>query len=148
MTIISRKIFFNSILRGVLETYLRFSIATWLSIKKMDKIDTKEETINATLTIITAIVICSFPPFTYFLLHKNKERLQDEDFKGRFESLYLNVETKIDRSILMMSLFVMRRLLYSLNIVFLEGSTVAQLFIQFFCCLLMLIFFIYIKPLN
>ena len=126
VTIVSRKIFFNSILRGILEAYLRFSISTWLSIKKMDaSVTTKEEGINASLTVVMAIIICCFPPFTYFLLLRNKDRLLDEDFKGRFESLYLNVETKIDKSILMMSLFVLRRLLYSLNIVFLEGSTVA-----------------------
>jgi len=48
----------------------------------------------------------------------------------------------------MMTLFVFRRLLYSINIVFLNGSTVAQLFMQFFCCLLMLIFFVHVTPLN
>ena len=48
----------------------------------------------------------------------------------------------------MMSLFVFRRLLYSINIVFLNGSTVAQLFMQFFCCLLMLTFFVHVTPMN
>jgi hypothetical protein len=74
--------------------------------------------------------------------------LQDENFKGRFESLYMNVNTQQDRSFYMMSLFVFRRLLYSMIIVFLAGSTVAQLFVQFFCCLLMLVFFVKVKPLN
>ncbi len=148
VTIISRKLFFNSILRGLLEAYLKFSISTWIAVQKFDKVDTKEEIINAGLTVVFVIVIVAFPPFTYILLHKYKHRLEEEDFKGRFESLYLNVNTKVDKSILMITLFIFRRLLFSLNIVFLANSTIAQLFVQFFCCLLMLIFFIAIKPLN
>ncbi len=35
-----------------------------------------------------------------------------------------------------------------MNIVFLKGSTVAQLFVQFFCCLLMLLFFTDVNPMN
>jgi hypothetical protein len=58
------------------------------------------------------------------------------------------VDTKIDKSIIMITLFIFRRLLFSLNVVFLSNSTVTQLFVQFFCCLLMLIFFIAVKPLN
>jgi len=42
------------------------------------------------------VVILTFPPFTYFLLRRNKLRLQEEEFKARFESLYLNVNTTID----------------------------------------------------
>jgi hypothetical protein len=81
------------------------------------------------MTLVFTLLILGFPPFTYFFLSKFKPKLEEEDFKGRFESLYLNVNTKIDKSILMMSLFVFRRLLYGMNIVFLNGSTVTQLFV-------------------
>ena len=60
----------------------------------------------------------------------------------------MNVNTDNDNSIKLVSLFVFRRLIYALNIVFLQGSTVAQLFVQFFCCLLMLLFIIDVNPLN
>lgn len=95
MTIVSRKLFFNSIIRAILESYLKFSISTWISIKKLDfsTIDTKEEKINVLMTFVFLTVILAFPPFTYVILHKFKDKLEDEDFKGRFESLYLNVNT-------------------------------------------------------
>jgi len=48
------------------------------------------------MTIGMIFLICGFPPFTFILLKKNHERLQQEDFKGRFESLYLNVDTRIN----------------------------------------------------
>jgi hypothetical protein len=65
-------------------------------VKKLDSLDNKEDIINAVLTVCMMAVILAFPIFTYFLLKKNKLRLQEEDFKGRFESLYLNVNTTID----------------------------------------------------
>jgi hypothetical protein len=71
VTIISRKLFFNSIIRAILEAYLRFCISTWLSVKKLDSLDNKEDIINATLTVGMIIVILAFPPFTFFLLKKN-----------------------------------------------------------------------------
>ncbi len=150
VTVLSRKLFFNSIFRAILESYLKFSISTWISIKKLDfsTIDTKEEKINVLMTFIFLTIILAFPPFTYVILHKFKHKLEEEDFKGRFESLYLNVNTKVEKSILMITLFVFRRLLYAAGIVFLAGSTVAQVFMQFFCCLMMTIFFIVVKPLN
>ena len=64
--------------------------------KKLDSFDNKEDIINAVLTVCMIVVILAFPLFTYFLLKKNKMRLQEEEFKGRFESLYLNVNTTID----------------------------------------------------
>lgn len=72
----------------------------------------------------------------------------DEEFKGRFESLYLNVDIDIDKSILLMSLFVLRRLIYAANIVFLTGNTFWQLTCQIVCSILMLLFLIKVKPLN
>ena len=93
VTIISRKLFFNSILRGLLEGYLKFSISTFLAFKKLDHVETKEDYLNAGMTVTFATIIFGFPPFTYTLLHKYKHKLNDEDFKGRFESLYLNVDT-------------------------------------------------------
>ena len=127
MTILSRKLFFNSIFRAVLESYLKFSISTWISVKKLDfsMVDTKEEIINVVMTFVFLAVIIGFPPLTYFILHKFKHKLDEEDFKGRFESLYLNVNTRIDRSILMITLFVFRRLVFAASIVFFAGSTVA-----------------------
>ena len=56
----------------MLEAYLRFSISTWLSVKKLDSLDNKEDIINAVLTVCMMAVILAFPPFTYFLLKKNK----------------------------------------------------------------------------
>jgi hypothetical protein len=146
-TMISRKLFFNSILRGLLEAYLKFGISTWIAVKAFN-IDERDDIINAWMTILMTSFVMGFPVFIYVFLRRNAEKLQLEDFKGRFESLYLNVDTSVKKSILTVSLFVFRRLIYSINIVLFSGSTCTQLFVQFFCCLLMLLFFADVKPMN
>jgi len=65
-------------------------------VKKLDSLDNKEDIINAVLTVCMIVVVLAFPPFTFFLLKRNKLRLEEEEFKARFESLYLNVNTTID----------------------------------------------------
>jgi hypothetical protein len=80
----------------LLEAYLKLSISTFLAFKKLSHVEDKEDYINATMTVFLAILVLGFPPFTYFFLQKYKPRLTDEDFKGRFESLYLNVNTSVE----------------------------------------------------
>ncbi|TNV87834.1 hypothetical protein FGO68_gene14781 [Halteria grandinella] len=144
---ISRKLFFNSIIRGLLEAYMKFGISTWISTMAL-KIDEREDIINAWVTLFMAAFVLSLPFSIYIFLYKNQHRLQEEDFKGRFESLYLNVDTGVKDAIMTVALFVFRRLIYSINIVLFSGSTCTQLFAQFFCCLLMLLFFTGVKPMN
>lgn len=126
-TLISRKLFFNSIIRGLLEAYLKFGISTWISVTAL-KIDEREDIINAWVTIFMVAFVLGLPLFIYIFLYKNQHRLQQEDFKGRFESLYLNVDTSVREAIMTVALFVFRRLVYSINIVLFSGSTCTQLF--------------------
>ena len=85
----------------------------------------RDEIINSWITVIFFAWIVSFPPAIYFFLRYKKPYLKDEDFKARFESLYLNVNIDDDKSIKLMAMFVFRRMVYAMNIVFLQGSTVA-----------------------
>ena len=132
----------------MLEAYLKLSISTFLSFHKLSHVEDKSDYINAFLTVFLSILVLGFPPFTYFFLHKYKAKLTDEDFKGRFESLYLNVNTSVDQSILMITLFVARRLIFAISIVFIKQSSITQIAVLIGSCLVMLSFFIKIKPMN
>lgn len=73
---ISAKIFFNSILRALLEAYLKLSISTFIALKSMS-FDDKEGIINSMLSIVTTLFIFGFPVFSYLILRKNKGRLEE-----------------------------------------------------------------------
>ena len=73
---------FNSILRSMLQGYLKFAIATWISVKAMSndgfKNDTRKELINSIMTCFFAIYIASFPAIIFTFLSKSKNKLKDE----------------------------------------------------------------------
>ena len=144
---ISARLFFNSIIRSFLEAYLKFSISTMIALDSIS-FNSKEGIINGSMALGLGLIVSLTPLLVYLFLKKYHKNLQEADFKPRFETLYLNVNTEIHNSILMMTLFIIRRLIFAMNIVFLNGYPVCQLYLQFLCCFMMLIFFILIKPLN
>jgi hypothetical protein len=89
---------FNSILRSMLQGYLKFAIATWISVKAMStegfKTDTRKELTNSIMTCFFAAYIATFPAIVFTFLKKCKEKLKDEKFKEKFESLYLNIDVE------------------------------------------------------
>jgi hypothetical protein len=119
---VSRKLFFSSIIRGFLEGYLRQCATTWNSVTNLS-LDTTGDIINAWVTVASVIIIVGLPITSYIFLRKFREKLEEEDFKGRFESLYLNVDTNIMQATLLVPLFTFRRLIFSINLFFCSSST-------------------------
>ena len=64
---ISAKIFFNSIIRAFLESYLKLSISTFIALKSLT-FDNREGIINSSLSIVTTIFVFGFPVFAYLFL--------------------------------------------------------------------------------
>ncbi len=65
--------------------------------------------------------LLALPVFVPFFLISHKKNLEDVKFKPRFNSLYLNVNTNMRMAIFASTLFLVRRLIFGLSIVFLEG---------------------------
>ena len=59
--------------------------------------------------------------FAFAFLLKNKPLLDQEGMKARFDSLYLNVRTDVKYGIMILTISLLRRLLYAL-IVTLAGD--------------------------
>jgi hypothetical protein len=65
-----------------------------------------------------AFYVILMPVFTYYFLKFNHSKLKNEDFNGRFGSLYLNLKTNDITAIYQSVLFFTRRLIYAFSIVF------------------------------
>jgi hypothetical protein len=135
----------------MLQGYLKFALATWIAVKAMQedgfKKETKQELTNSIMTCIFAVYIVTLPAIVYTFLNKNKEKLADEKFKEKFESLYLNIDVDTDNSLDMTTLFLLRRLFFSLLVIFLP-NTCTQLLVMVLSSLLMISFIISVKPLS
>lgn len=114
---ISAKLFFNSIIRVALETYLKLAISTMIAIKEL-KFEDSESKLNSVLSIGTLIFLLACPIFSYSFLRVNKHRLEYFPFKKRVVSLYLNVDTKREGAVLLGTYFILRRLTFALIVVF------------------------------
>ena len=117
---------FNGILRSMMQGYLKFAIATWIAVQAMQEEgfqkDTRQELTSSIMTIIFAVYIATLPLIVYTFLTKCKDKLADENFKEKFESLYLNIDIETENSLDMTTLFFFRRLFFSLLVIFLPNT--------------------------
>jgi hypothetical protein len=74
------------------------------------------------MTCFFAIYIASFPAMIFTFLSKCKEKLKDEQFKEKFESLYLNIDVETEYSLYLTTLFAARRLIFSVLVIFLPNT--------------------------
>ena len=69
------------------------------------------------------VFIVAYPIFVTSFLYVNLEKLESEEFKVKFDSLYLKTSTKSFLKVLQTPIFLIRRLLMSLIIVLLSTSS-------------------------
>jgi hypothetical protein len=66
----------------MLQGYLKFALATWISVKAMStdgfQMDTRKELTNSIMTCFFAVYIATFPAMVFTFLTKCKEKLKDE----------------------------------------------------------------------
>lgn len=109
-------------------TYLKFSIATFISVQALTYQNQAAQA-NSALTIVLTVLVCLAPMFTYLFIQLNFTNLQEDSFKLRFKSLYLNIKTKSREALFTSTIFVTRRLVFAIVVVFLRHIVVLQLFI-------------------
>lgn len=82
--------------------------------------DNVSDIISSILSIVTLLFMISFPILIYFFMRRYAHRLEHDDFKPRFNSLYLNVRTEDSYSKKLVILFLVRRLMFATSISFFE----------------------------
>ena len=145
VSIISNKLMFNSILRAIMQTFLATSIAMWISLQQTDVSTTQ----GVTDLLIALAILCFTivaPYLSLKLLRKKFERLREPTFKARFDSLYQNLDYYKPKALPQTSLFLIRRLLFALVIVFLGGSIVLQILVADALSTLLLAFYLSVWP--
>mmetsp|Transcript_3432 Transcript_3432/g.3390 ORF Transcript_3432/g.3390 Transcript_3432/m.3390 type:complete len:142 (+) Transcript_3432:158-583(+) len=88
-TSLSNKLFYNTLLRSVLQAYLLLAISTFLNLKVLAE-EGKNNSFNLGLTVLTLIIVVFYPLSTFFFLEMNHNQLEEKAFKQSFHSLYLN----------------------------------------------------------
>ena len=88
-----KKLFFSAICRYIIESYLKIVYNTLIFLAFNAGVSSKYQRIQAIgLSIIFGLLLL-WPLLIVFFLTSNRNRLDDESFKRRFESLYLGNKT-------------------------------------------------------
>jgi hypothetical protein len=108
---VKAKIFWNSVLRFILQSYLKTTLGCLFAISLMSFGD-KNKIINACMSIAMLIALVGFPFLFAVILHKNRGTLNIQEMKDKIGSLYLGMRTNTWIQRLYSSVFLFRRLMY------------------------------------
>ncbi|CDW90296.1 UNKNOWN [Stylonychia lemnae] len=138
------RLFFSALLRPILKGYLKFCIASFIAIKSFmsGSQDILESIISAIMAI--ALILCPFVFVRFLKVYKRQ--LNSENFKQKFGTLYMNLDTKSFISLLNLLSYLLRRLIMAISIVYLNDYPGFQAMTQVLISQGVLIYFVYAKP--
>ena len=103
----------NSVIRYVLQAYLKISIACMIAIFLIDFINSKA-TINAILCILLLTIISLIPFIFMRILYKNRKILHKTRVRKKLGSMYLGIRTKNSIQYSYTMVFLIRRMIYAI----------------------------------
>ena len=125
----------NWVIRLVMEACLELSFAiilNWPFLPYMTTATTFFQTIDYLITIIVAILLGALPLFIVVFYCGNFRKLGDEDFEGRWGSVYEGMKTCERASLAYNVIFVLRRMLLAATCLFLYKSLWLQILISIY----------------
>ena len=122
------KIFWNSALRTMIESYLPVCMSTFLALQKGNKWDSFENVANSLASFIFIPFIIGYPIWIIRFMRRNRFLLSDRTFMSKYSSLYLNVDYFKFRGVMLFQpIFLARRCIFSFNAVFLGNFSYSAL---------------------
>ncbi|TNV86770.1 hypothetical protein FGO68_gene7729 [Halteria grandinella] len=119
------KLFYNSLLRLGIQSYLKNAILA-ISGWQLMSYDTNEEFKKSVIIIIMSIVVFLYPIAICFFLLMNEKSLNIQSMRASYESTYANLRI-FKASLLSPTIFMFRRLLLAIALALLENYTFFQL---------------------
>ena len=89
---IKGKIYWNAILRFILQAYLKISIGTLFSLSVLS-VSTDMEAVNCGMAILVFMALLVLPFFFYKLLRRNQKNLNTDAMRAKIGSIYLGIRT-------------------------------------------------------
>ena len=110
------------ILAILYESYLELHLSSTISVANLLFSSHSGDWIGASTSILVAIVVNIFPFGLMCFLYCKKSQLEDEEFKARFGIVYEGLDTSRKTFLVYPFLFLMRRMIFSLLVIFVHQS--------------------------
>ena len=144
--ILANKLMFNSVIRGLLESYFPLSIATVYQLSQ-DKWE-DGDVLHQILAIITIIYLVIFPIFSLWFVLRYFKILSTPRMLNKYGSFYQNVDPTRKVALRFTFYFCLRRLVFAMVICLVTNSLVVQVMIADFTILALLSFYSRIRPMK
>ena len=107
------KIFWNAILRFILQGYLKISIGTLFALSLVS-VSTNMEAVNCGLSFLVLGILMFLPVFFAIILSRNRKNLDSEAMRAKIGSIYLGIRTATKAQRFYSSMFLIRRMVYAI----------------------------------
>ena len=143
---LANKLMFNSVIRGLLESYFPLGIATVYQLSQ-DKWE-EGDVLHQILAIITIIYLVIFPIFSLWFVLRYFKVLKTPRMLNKYGSFYQNVDPTRKVALRFTFYFCLRRLVFAMVICLVTNSLVVQVMIADFTILALLSFYSRIRPMK
>ena len=120
--------FWNFFIRVLIETYLENAIVNTLKLKALIW-HPWTECLSSLFAILIVVGLVIYPIASLILMLKFKTRLNDEAVKNRFGAAYEEIRTSSNTALGYPSIFMMKRLVFTLFIFLIEDKRIMQHFL-------------------
>ncbi|TNV84750.1 hypothetical protein FGO68_gene5840 [Halteria grandinella] len=155
--VVSKIIFFNLLIRFLLEGYLQFAIDSLLQQSHVSEFqniclqlswETSKHRFSALFSILLLAISVTSPLVIVILLLCLQRRLNNPTIFRRMGSLYEGLRTRLKLALIFNAIFVIRRLAFACIIVFLQKYPTLQIIAFFQQSALTLIYVLSVKPFS
>ena len=107
-------LFFNSFIRYLIKSNLVLTHNTFIFLAFLMGFNTFTDAISSVINLLVLVVVIVWPILISWFLIKNKDNLDTEDFKTKYQSLYQGLKIERWYYLLYNSAFCIRRFLLAL----------------------------------
>lgn len=116
-------LFWNFLLRLVIESYLELHLSSTINAANLYFSSNSGDWLASLTTLPVAFVVNVFPFWLFVFLRRNFDQLSEENFKARFGATYEGLATECKSFVGHPLIFVLRRMLFSLMVIFVPNQT-------------------------
>lgn len=137
---LKQKLFYNSLLRTCVQSYLKFSIIAFASL------DNSKDSVTLATGLFFSNFCLFFLLFVHSYLRIKRSSLKDPAFSSKFDSLYMNLDLSKDYSTLLTTLFLARRFFLGVLLSYCDYHQSAQFIYMNLTSVGLLVYLIIVKP--
>jgi hypothetical protein len=143
-----KQLLYNTLIRFFIESYIEILISSMLQFHQFAN-QTSGDRFSGFIGVTLAILCTLMPFILIFFIRKYHSLIKTKDPKlDPINTIFANLSTSSPATLYYTAFFMLRRLLFTLSIIFMNYIPMLQIFFLFVSSLATIIYLIYVKPFD